>query len=53
MRVLHEAARRVERMEALDRVAKPVAGAVGRAVRPRMVRNLLSGTNLGHPLHQC
>jgi nitrite reductase/ring-hydroxylating ferredoxin subunit/uncharacterized membrane protein len=51
MRVLHEAARRVERMEALDRVAKPVAGAVGRAVRPRIVRNLLSGTNLGHPLH--
>jgi hypothetical protein len=32
-------------------VAKPLAGAVGRAVRPRMVRNLLSGTDLGHPLH--
>src|SRR5436190_19421316 len=51
MRVLHEAARRIERLEALDRVAKPAARAVGRAVRPRMVRNLLSGTNLGHPLH--
>ena len=24
---------------------------VGRAVRPRVVRNLLSGTYLGHPLH--
>lgn len=51
MRVLHAAAHRIERLAALDRVAKPVAAAVGRAVRPRLVRNLLSGTNLGHPLH--
>ena len=40
-----------ERLEALDKVARPLAGAVGRAVRPRVVRNLLSGTDLGHPLH--
>jgi hypothetical protein len=28
-----------------------VDGFVGRAVRPRRVRNLLSSANLGHPLH--
>jgi nitrite reductase/ring-hydroxylating ferredoxin subunit/uncharacterized membrane protein len=38
-------------MEGLDRFAKPVTGAVGKVLRPRAVRNLLSGTNLGHPLH--
>lgn len=43
--------RRLERAEALDGAAKPVSKAVQRAVRPRLVRNLLSGTNLGHPLH--
>ncbi|MFA1540514.1 Rieske 2Fe-2S domain-containing protein [Actinomadura monticuli] len=43
--------RRLEQVEALDKVAKPVSKAVQRAVRPRIVRNLLSGTNLGHPLH--
>jgi hypothetical protein len=48
---LQQAARRLERLEALDKVARPLAGAVGRAVRPRVVRNLLSGTDLGHPLH--
>ena len=51
MNIVHQAARRLEWLEALDKVAKPPAGAVGRAVRPRIVRNLLSGTDLGHPLH--
>ncbi len=51
MGLLYRMTRRLERAEALDRFAKPLAGAVGRAVRPRVVRNLLSGTNLGHPLH--
>jgi nitrite reductase/ring-hydroxylating ferredoxin subunit len=51
MAVLHRLARRLERLEALDSVAAPVAGLVGRLVRPRPVRNLLSGTDLGHPLH--
>ena len=50
MNILQQAARRPERLEALDKVAKPLAGAVGRAVRPRVVRNLLSGTDPGHPL---
>ena len=51
MNVLRQTVRRLERLEALDKVAKPLAAIVSRAVRPRVVRNLLSGTNLGHPLH--
>jgi nitrite reductase/ring-hydroxylating ferredoxin subunit/uncharacterized membrane protein len=43
--------RRIEGFSALDKVAKPVAGLVGKAVQPRVVRNLLSGTYLGHPAH--
>ncbi|HZV48876.1 MAG TPA: Rieske 2Fe-2S domain-containing protein [Candidatus Dormibacteraeota bacterium] len=48
---LHALINRLERVEALDRLAGPLAGVVGRVVRPRPVRNLLSGTYLGHPLH--
>jgi nitrite reductase/ring-hydroxylating ferredoxin subunit len=51
MNILRRTVRRLERFEALDKVAKPLAGAVGRAVRPRIVRNLLSGTYLGEPQH--
>ena len=51
MNILHKTLRRLERLEVLDKVARPLAGTVGRAVRPRVVRNLLSGTDLGHPLH--
>jgi hypothetical protein len=36
MNILQQAARRLERLEALDKVARPLAGAVGRAVRPRV-----------------
>ena len=42
---------RLERWEALDTVGQPLAKAVGRVVAPTPVRNLLSGTLLGHPLH--
>jgi nitrite reductase/ring-hydroxylating ferredoxin subunit/uncharacterized membrane protein len=48
---LNELVRRIEGFSPLDRVAKPVAYVVGKSVRPRLLRNLLSGTNLGHPLH--
>jgi nitrite reductase/ring-hydroxylating ferredoxin subunit len=51
MNILHQTVRRLERLEALDKFAKPLAKAVGRAVRPRVVRNLLSGTDQGEPLH--
>lgn len=51
MNIVRQTVRRLERIEALDKVAKPLAAAVSRAVRPRALRNLLSGTYLGHPLH--
>ena len=51
MNILRKTVRRIERLEALDKVARPLAVTVGRAVRPRMVRNLLSGTYLGEPQH--
>jgi hypothetical protein len=46
----HELVRRIEHLTVLDKVAKPLAGLVGKAVRPRRVRNLLSGTNLGRAM---
>jgi len=51
MDAVRDLIRRLEEAEPLDRFAKPLAAAVGRIVRPRTVRNLLSGTYLGHPLH--
>lgn len=51
MMTLHDLARRLEDMHGLDRVAKPVQAAVRKLVGQPTVRNLLSGTNLGHPLH--
>ena len=41
----------VEQFDLLDGVASSLAKAVGKAVSPRPVRNLLSGTYIGHPLH--
>ncbi|WP_255949809.1 Rieske 2Fe-2S domain-containing protein [Streptomyces odontomachi] len=43
--------KRIEHLESLDHIAAPVAAIVHRLVRPRLVRNALSGTWLGHPLH--
>jgi len=51
MNALPDLIRRLEQAEALDRLAKPLAAAIGRGVAPRAVRNLLSGTYVGHPLH--
>ena len=51
MASLHELVRRIERFAALDKLTTPVRGLIGTAVRPRRVRNLLSGTKLGHPVH--
>ncbi len=51
MSMPHRAVHRVENAEALDKVAEPVSSVVQRAVQPKFVRDLLSGTNLGHPLH--
>jgi nitrite reductase/ring-hydroxylating ferredoxin subunit len=43
--------RRIEAFEGADRVAKPLQRFASRLVQPRVVRNTLSGTTLGHPLH--
>jgi nitrite reductase/ring-hydroxylating ferredoxin subunit len=51
MNRVHDVIRRLEQAQALDRCAKPLATVVGRLVRPRLVRNALSGTYVGHPLH--
>jgi nitrite reductase/ring-hydroxylating ferredoxin subunit len=51
MAFLQPLVKRIEHMKVLDTVAVPVAAAVQRAVKPRRVRNLLSGTALGHPAH--
>jgi nitrite reductase/ring-hydroxylating ferredoxin subunit/uncharacterized membrane protein len=49
--VLHRLAERISELDALDRPAALVAGVVRRVVRPGAVKNALSGTYLGHPLH--
>ncbi len=51
MKVLSAIIDRIERANALDAVTKPLVALAGKAVRPRLVRNLASGTPLGHPLH--
>ncbi|MFA1548948.1 Rieske 2Fe-2S domain-containing protein [Actinomadura chokoriensis] len=51
MSMPHKMVRRLEKAEELDKAARPASNAVKRAVRPRFVRDLLSGTKLGHPLH--
>jgi nitrite reductase/ring-hydroxylating ferredoxin subunit/uncharacterized membrane protein len=51
MEIVDRVVREVEGLEALDGPARPLAAAAGRATRPRPVKNALSGTWLGHPLH--
>ena len=51
MKALDKLVTRLEKADRLDAVAAPVGAAVSRAVQPRAVRNLLSGTWLGHALH--
>jgi hypothetical protein len=41
----------LEGLTTLDRVAGPAAGWVSRATRPDTVKDVLSGTWLGHQLH--
>ncbi len=49
---LHHVAERVGRIEALDQAAAPLAKLVKRLAPPKtVVKDLLSGTWLGHPLH--
>jgi nitrite reductase/ring-hydroxylating ferredoxin subunit/uncharacterized membrane protein len=48
---LHALVDAIEHFDRLDGVASTISKAVGKAVQPRPVRNTLSGTTLGHPLH--
>ena len=41
----------IGRQEALDRVGDPLADAINKVLKPGAVKDLLSGTWLGHPLH--
>ncbi len=49
--LLEKAMKRLERAEALDQPAGELAKVVGAATRPRVVKNALSGTWLGHRFH--
>jgi nitrite reductase/ring-hydroxylating ferredoxin subunit/uncharacterized membrane protein len=49
--LLENAMKRLERAEGLDDLGGKLVGLVGPAVRPRPVKNALSGTWLGHRLH--
>ncbi|QTG80823.1 Rieske 2Fe-2S domain-containing protein [Arthrobacter crystallopoietes] len=51
MNVLHQVVEKLEDLEILDKVAEPYAAIVHRVYKPRFLRNVLSGTYLGHPLH--
>ncbi|MFE4545166.1 Rieske 2Fe-2S domain-containing protein [Arthrobacter sp. NPDC056727] len=51
MNPLHALVDAIEHFDRLDGVASAISTVVGKAVRPRAVRNTLSGTSLGHPLH--
>ncbi len=49
--LLENAMKRLEQAEALDEPAGKLAKAVGAATQPRLVKNALSGTWLGHRFH--
>jgi nitrite reductase/ring-hydroxylating ferredoxin subunit/uncharacterized membrane protein len=49
--LLEKAMKRLEEAEALDPPAEAVVAVVGPATRPRLVKNALSGTWLGHRFH--
>ncbi|MHA7278166.1 Rieske (2Fe-2S) protein [Arthrobacter sp. MDT2-2] len=51
MNILHVMLDGLEHARFLDKVADPIAAAVSKAVKPRMIRNVLSGTAIGHHLH--
>lgn len=51
MNLLDDAVSRLERWKALDGLAEPLRKAAHTLVRPRLVRNALSGIPTGHPLH--
>ena len=48
---MHDVAVRIERIEGLDGIAKPLGDVVKKLVPAGRLKDLLSGTWLGHPLH--
>jgi nitrite reductase/ring-hydroxylating ferredoxin subunit/uncharacterized membrane protein len=48
---LEATVRRIQRSQALDRVGRALAVGFSRVVRPGTLKDLLSGTWLGHPAH--
>lgn len=51
MNVLDTAVNRIESWEFLDAIGNPLRKATHFIVKPRIIRNLLSGIPTGHPLH--
>lgn len=51
MNLLDDAVSRLERWQFLDTIGAPLRAATQALVKPRPVRNLLSGIPTGHPLH--
>lgn len=51
MNLLDDAVSRLERWPLLDKIGDPVRKVTQAALKPRLVRNLLSGIPTGHPLH--
>jgi uncharacterized membrane protein len=49
--LLESVTKRLEQARSLDELAGKLAAVVGAATRPRVVKNALSGTWLGHRLH--
>jgi nitrite reductase/ring-hydroxylating ferredoxin subunit/uncharacterized membrane protein len=49
--LLENAMKRLEQAEGLDELVGKLVGVVGPAVRPRLVKNALTGTWLGHRFH--
>jgi nitrite reductase/ring-hydroxylating ferredoxin subunit/uncharacterized membrane protein len=48
---MHEIAMRIEKIDGLDAVAEPIGNLVKKLIPAGRLKDLLSGTWLGHPLH--
>src|SRR4249920_3687912 len=51
MNSIHDVAMRIEKFDALDGIAEPLADTVKQLIPPGRLKDLLSGTWLGHQLH--
>jgi nitrite reductase/ring-hydroxylating ferredoxin subunit/uncharacterized membrane protein len=51
MKMLHKVVDTVEGFEFLDKIAEPYAAIVHRVFKPQILRNVLSGTYVGHAMH--